>query len=119
MARRQQARFRSPVGVQPGVATVPDVGLPLLLGSVGRAAKMAVVKLELAPVEMAAAAAVAELVAVVAVAVAVAAGLEAAKIIMVLQKCDKHSGPKLTGRALFRCACWACSLNNVWRICSS
>ena len=106
--------------MQPGVATVPDVGLPLLLGSVGRAAKMAVVKLELAPVEMAAAAAaVAELVAVVAVAVAVAAGLEAAKIIMVLQKCDKHSGPKLTGRALFRCACWACSLNNVWRICSS
>ena len=103
--------------MQPGVATVPDVGLPLLLGSVGRAAKMAVVKLELAPVEMAAAAAVAELVAVVAV--AVAAGLEAAKIIMVLQKCDKHSGPKLTGRALFRCACWACSLNNVWRICSS
>ena len=105
--------------MQPGVATVPDVGLPLLLGSVGRAAKMAVVKLELAPVEMAAAAAVAELVAVVAVAVAVAAGLEAAKVITVLKKCDKHSGPKLTGRALFRCDCWACSLNNVWRICSS
>lgn len=95
--------------MQPGVAAVRyvvELVLLILPAFAERGAKMAVGKPELAPVETAAAAAAAELVvAGVAVAAAVVVGLEATTILMVRKKYDKHSGFKLTGRALFRCAC--------------